>query len=92
MIRHVFSHQIKQRRNKIRMTNAATNTLLGRVCIAGEPDSHDLVSIDVDSGDDGFAAAMVMDRAQGSARQEVLFASLPTGSSLFAQHVMDITI
>ena len=72
-------------RDGIHTIAPATNTLLGRVCIAGEPDSHDLVSIDVDSGDDGFAAAMVMDRAQGSARQEVLFASLPTGSSLFAE-------
>ncbi|MCX7804058.1 MAG: hypothetical protein N3A38_02600 [Planctomycetota bacterium] len=60
----------------------ASNSFLGTVRVKGKPDSHDPVSIRICERHDGFAAALIMDRAQRSVRQEVLFASLPDGKSM----------
>ena len=60
----------------------ATHSWLGRVTVKDRPDSQDEISIQVDTQREGFAAALVMDRAQGSVRQEVLYAGLPDGTSL----------
>lgn len=60
----------------------ASNSFLGVVKVKGRADSQDLVSIRVDEQREGFAAALAMDRAQGAIRQEVLFAGLPSGTSL----------
>ncbi len=60
----------------------ASHSWLGRVTVKDRPDSQDEVSVSVDTQQDGFAAALVMNRAQGSVRQEVLYASLPDGVSL----------
>jgi hypothetical protein len=59
-----------------------SDTLLGRPVVRGCPESHRLQSIEVFRRDNGFAAALVMDRCQDSLRQEVLFASLPDGRIL----------
>jgi hypothetical protein len=50
--------------------------------VKNRPDSHEEISVQVDTAREGFAAAMVMDRAQGSVRQAVLYAGLPDGTSL----------
>jgi len=60
----------------------ASNTFLGKLAVKNRPDSQEQISIDVDNQQNGFAASLVMDRAQGSVRQEILFASLPSGVSL----------
>jgi hypothetical protein len=60
----------------------ASGSFLGSVQVQDRPDSHDQVSLRVDPQQDGFAACLVMDRAQRSLRQEVLFASLPSGAAL----------
>ncbi len=60
----------------------ASNTFLAKFSIRNRPESHDLVSIQVDEHAEGFAAALRMDRAQASVRQNVLFAGLPSGISL----------
>ena len=60
----------------------ASNSFLGSVTVRDRPDSQDLVSVNVDAREQGFAASLVMDRAQGTVRQEVLFASLPSGEVL----------
>jgi hypothetical protein len=60
----------------------ASNTFLGTLAVTGKPDSHDEVSVHLDRRQQGFAASLVFDRAQKSVRQEVLFASLPSGISL----------
>ena len=59
-----------------------SDSWLGRPVVKGRPDSHRLKRVRVTDYDDGFAAAMVMDRCQESLRQEVLFASLPDGRAL----------
>ena len=60
----------------------ASGSFLGTIAVKGRPDSQDLVSVDVDDQEQGFAASLVVDRAQGTVRQEVLFASLPSGEAL----------
>lgn len=60
----------------------ASNSFLGTVKVKDRPDCQRLVSIHVDQQADGLAAALVMDRAQGSVRQQVLFAGLPDGTAL----------
>lgn len=65
----------------------ASNSFLAVVKVKGHPDSQDLVSVRVDEQEKGFAAALVMDRAQGAIRQEVLFAGLPNGASLSWERV-----
>lgn len=60
----------------------ASHSWLGRVTVENRPDSLDEVSINVTTTRHGFATALVMDRAQGSVRQEVLFAGLPDGACL----------
>ncbi|MDE2998505.1 MAG: hypothetical protein OXU79_05425 [Gemmatimonadota bacterium] len=59
-----------------------SDSWLGRPVVKGRPDSHRLKQVRVTDYDDGFAAAMVLDRCQESLRQEVLFASLPDGRAL----------
>jgi hypothetical protein len=59
-----------------------THSWLGRVTVQDRPDSQEEISVHVDQVGQGFAAALVMDRAQGSVRQEVLYAGLPDGVSL----------
>lgn len=66
----------------IQMVAPASHSWLGRVTVKDRPDSQDEVSVHVDAQQDGFAAALVMNRAQGSVRQEVLYAGLPDGASL----------
>ncbi len=65
----------------------ASNSYLASIDVQDKPDSHDLVSVRVDEHQDGFAAAMVLDRAQRSVRQEVLFAGLPSGISLSCERL-----
>ncbi|MBK8859376.1 MAG: hypothetical protein IPN11_17445 [Opitutaceae bacterium] len=60
----------------------ATNSWLAHLTVKDRPDSQEEISIQVDTQREGFAAALVMDRAQGSVRQEVLYAGLPDGTSL----------
>jgi hypothetical protein len=60
----------------------ATNSWLAQLTVKDRPDSQEEISIQVDTQREGFAAALVMDRAQGSVRQEVLYAGLPDGTSL----------
>ncbi|MSS71342.1 MAG: hypothetical protein EXS64_07615 [Candidatus Latescibacteria bacterium] len=72
-----------------------TDSYLGRPRVQGRPDSHRLQSIRVSEYDDGFAAAMVMDRCQESLRQQVLFASLPDGRVLSFERFValeDVTV
>ena len=65
----------------------ASNSFLADIEVQDRPDSHDLVSVRVDEHQEGFAAAMVLDRAQRSVRQEVLFAGLPSGVSLSCERL-----
>ncbi|MDA0711856.1 MAG: hypothetical protein O3B73_16785, partial [bacterium] len=60
----------------------ASHSWLGRLTVKNRPDSQEEVSVDVDTQEHGFAAALVIDRAQGSVRQQVLYAGLPDGVSL----------
>lgn len=60
----------------------ASGSLLGSVTVKGLADSHDLRSLQIETHDQAFAAALVLDRAQGSVRQQILFAGLPDGLSL----------
>lgn len=60
----------------------ASNSWLAKVTVKNQPDSQEEISVSVDAQQDGFASALVMHRAQGSVRQEVLYASLPDGVSL----------
>ena len=59
-----------------------SDSWLGTPVVKDRPDSHRLVDVNITRYDDAFAAAMVMDRAQESLRQQVLFASLPDGRVL----------
>lgn len=69
-------------RDGIQTVAPASHSWLGRVTIKDRPDSQEEVSVHVNRQAQGFAAALVLDRAQGAARQEVLYAGLPDGSSL----------
>lgn len=70
-------------RDGIHTVAPATDSWLGQVVVKGRPDSQDEISLHVDTSvPHGFAAALVMDRAQGSVRQQVLYAGLPDGTSL----------
>jgi len=60
----------------------ASDSWLGRVTVENRPDSHHEVSVHVATIGHGFAATLVMDRAQGAVRQEVLYAGLPDGAIL----------
>jgi hypothetical protein len=66
----------------------ASDSFLGSISVRNHPDSQKQVSLDVDRQQNGFAAALVMDRAQGTVRQEVLFASLPSGVSLSVERFL----
>ncbi len=60
----------------------SADTWLGRPRVKSRPASQHLVSANVAQADAGFAAALVIDRCQGSLRQRVLLASLPDGRVL----------
>lgn len=60
----------------------ATGSWLGEVTVKDRPDSQEEIFAQVDRQAEGFAAAFALHRAQGSVRQEVLYAGLPDGSSL----------
>jgi hypothetical protein len=66
----------------IQTIGPATDSFLGRISVKSRPDSHDLESIKIEEKQEGFAAALVIRRAQGTVLQEVLFAGLPSGLSL----------
>lgn len=73
----------------------ATNSLLAQFQVRDHPDSQQQVSLAIDDYSDRFAVNLVMDRAQGSLRQRVLFASLPNGVSLLVERLdaqRDITV
>ncbi len=65
----------------------ATDSFLAHISVKNRPDSQDLVSIRVDEHQNSFSAALVMDRAQRSVRQEVLYAALPSGISLSCERL-----
>lgn len=69
-------------RDGIQTVAPASHSWLGRVTIKDRPDSQEEVSVHVDQQAQGFAAALVLNRAQGAARQEVLYAGLPDGTTL----------
>jgi hypothetical protein len=72
-------------REGIHTVGPARGTLLANVVVRNNPASQRLVSIRLNEGDDGFAAAMVNDLAQASIRQKVMFASLPDGKVLCSE-------
>ena len=65
----------------------ATDSFLAQVRVKNQPDSQDLCSVHVDEHPEGFAAALVMDRAQRTVRQEVLYAALPSGVSVSCERL-----
>ncbi|MCF7689571.1 MAG: hypothetical protein K9N01_14875 [Cephaloticoccus sp.] len=69
-------------RDGIQTVAPASHSWLGRVTVKNRPDSQEEISLHVDTAKEGFATALVMDRAQGAVRQEVLYAGLPDGTSL----------
>lgn len=69
-------------RDGIQTVAPASHSWLGRVTVKNRPDSQEEISLHVDTAQEGFATALVMDRAQGSVRQEVLYAGLPDGTNL----------
>ena len=69
-------------REGIYAISPCSDTWLGKPIVRDRPDSHRLKTIRVAEYDDGFAAALAMDRCQESLRQQVLFASLPDGRAL----------
>jgi hypothetical protein len=82
-------------REGITLIGPASGSFLGQPAVAERPESHDLVSIEVDRTERSFTAAMVMDRAQKSLRQQVLFASLPDGRTISFERFIaleDVTI
>ena len=74
-------------RDGIQTVAPAPDSFLGSISVKNRPDRHQLVSVNVDEHADGFAAALVMDRAQGAVRQEVLFAGLPDGITLSCERL-----
>ena len=73
----------------------AADSFLGHPVVAGHPDSHHVRSVKLREYDDGFAAALVIDRCQETLRQEVLFASLPDGRALAFERFValaDVTV
>ncbi|NKB72229.1 MAG: hypothetical protein GKR89_34560 [Candidatus Latescibacteria bacterium] len=60
----------------------ARDCWLARPEVSGCPDSQKLHSLHVDEREDLFAAAIALDRCQGTLRQEILLASLPDGRVL----------
>ena len=65
----------------------ASWSVLANLEVRDRPDSQEEVSLREEHGADWFAAALVMDRAQGSVRQEVLCAGLPTGSTVVLERL-----
>ncbi len=60
----------------------SSDTWLGRPKVKGRAASEHQVSVNVAQMDQGFAAALIMDRCQDSLRQQLLLASLPDGRVL----------
>jgi len=65
----------------------ASWSVLAQLEVRDRPDSQEEVSIREEHGRDWFAAALVMDRAQGSVRQEVLCAGLPSGLTVVVERL-----
>lgn len=65
----------------------ASHSLLAQIQVTDQPDSQDLIALHTDIQDKSFAAAMVMDRAQGSVRQQTLFAGLSNGASISVERL-----
>ena len=73
----------------------ASHSFLASIEVKGKPDSHELVSVHIDEQEEGFAASLLLNRAQGAVRQEVLFAGLPDGTTLCRERLTakeDITV
>ncbi|MBP6506197.1 MAG: hypothetical protein KA257_01420 [Opitutaceae bacterium] len=66
----------------------ASHSWLGRVTVQDRPDSQEEVSVHIATAQHSFAAALVMDRAQGSVRQQVLYAGLPDGTALSCERLI----
>ena len=65
----------------------ASDSFFATFSIRNKPDSHEEVSVHVDEQSEGFSAALIMDRAQASVRQEILFVGLPNGISLSSERL-----
>jgi hypothetical protein len=74
-------------REGILTVTPASWSVLAQLEVRGRPDSQDEVSLREEHGTDWFAAALVMDRAQGSIRQEVLCAGLPDGFTVVLERL-----
>ena len=73
----------------------ASHSFLAHITVKDRPDNQDLLSLRIDEKDEAFAVAMDMNRAQGTVRQQVLFAGLPDGTSLCIERLTarkDITV
>ena len=66
----------------ITVIGPTSDSFLGQPRIKDRPASQRLISCQVDRTEKGFSAALTMDRAQDSIRQDVLFVSLPDGRTL----------
>lgn len=62
-------------------------SLLANVTVKDRPESHDLLVMEVNRKDDGFAALMVNHRAQDAIRQRVLCCSLPDGRMVVSEQL-----
>ena len=69
-------------REGITLIGPASGSYLGQPVIRDRPASQHLVTCEIVRTERSLAVALVMDRAQRSIRQSVLFASLPDGRTL----------
>lgn len=74
-------------REGILTVTPASWSVLANLAVRGRPDSQDQVSLREEHGADWFAAALVMDRAQRSVRQQVLCAGLPNGLTVVLERL-----
>lgn len=74
-------------REGILTVTPASWSVLANLEVRGRPDSQDERSLREEHGSDWFAAALVMDRAQGSVRQKVLCAGLPGGLTVVLERL-----
>ncbi len=73
----------------------ATGSILAQFEVQNNPESQRLVSVHIDEHQDCFVLNLMLDRCQASVRQEVLYASLPDGTSLLIEHLSacrDVTV
>jgi hypothetical protein len=74
-------------REGILTVTPASWSVLANLEVRDRPDSQDQVSIREEHGADWFAAALVIDRAQGSVRQKVLCAGLASGLTVVLERL-----